>query len=63
MPASFLTPTQRERYCNFPDALSADEIVRYFHLDDDDPDWIANKRRDSSRLGYALKCHWGQARI
>lgn len=55
MPVSFLTPTQRERYGNFPDTLSADDIARYFHLDDDDRDWIANKRRDSSRLGYALQ--------
>lgn len=26
-----------------------------FHLDDDDREWIATKRRDSNRLGYALQ--------
>lgn len=54
MPVNFLTATQRERYCNYPDELSPDEIARHFHLDDADLVWIATKRRDSSRLGYAL---------
>ncbi|MGF6604885.1 TnpA family transposase [Paraburkholderia sp. GAS448] len=55
MPVSFLTPSQRERYGQYPGAMSADEIARYFHLDDEDREWIARKRRDSSRLGYALQ--------
>jgi TnpA family transposase len=55
MPVNFLTATQRERYCNYPDELSPDEIARHFHLDDADLVWIATKRRDSSRLGYALQ--------
>ena len=55
MPVSFLTATQRERYGRYPESLSADELARYFHLDEDDREWIAGKRRDSSRLGYALQ--------
>ena len=55
MPVNFLTATQRERYCNYPEELSPDEIARHFHLDDADLVWIATKRRDSSRLGYALQ--------
>ncbi|MBU2808928.1 Tn3 family transposase [Acidithiobacillus ferrooxidans F221] len=54
MPVSFLSTTQRERYGRYPDTLSSEELARYFHLDDD-REWIATKRRDSSRLGYALQ--------
>ena len=55
MPVSFLSTPQRERYGRYPESLSADELARYFHLDDDDREWIATKRRDSHRLGYALQ--------
>lgn len=55
MPVSFLSTTQRERYGRYPDTLSGEELARYFHLDDEDREWIATKRRDSSRLGYALQ--------
>ena len=55
MPVSFLSTTQRERYGLYPESLTNDELARYFHLDDDDREWIAAKRRDSSRLGYALQ--------
>ena len=55
MPVSFLTSAQQERYGRYPDSLSADEIARCFYLDDNDRDWIVQKRRDSTRLGYALQ--------
>lgn len=55
MPVSFLSTPQRERYGRYPDVLSGEELARYFHLDDDDREWIATKRRDSHRLGYALQ--------
>ncbi|WP_122236276.1 DUF4158 domain-containing protein, partial [Pseudomonas syringae] len=55
MPVSFLSSTQRERYGCYPDTLSSEELARYFHLDDEDREWISTKRRDSNRLGYALQ--------
>jgi hypothetical protein len=55
MPVDFLTPMQRQRYGRYPDSLPADELARNFHLDDKDRECIANKRRDSSRLGFALQ--------
>lgn len=55
MPVSFLSTTQRERYGLYPESLTTDELARYFHLDDDDRESIATKRRDSSRLG--MRCN------
>ncbi|MBA2658366.1 MAG: DUF4158 domain-containing protein [Nitrosospira sp.] len=55
MPVSFLTLAQRERYGRYPNALSTIELTRYFYLDDDDLEWINIKRRDFTRLGYALQ--------
>src|SRR5437764_1221333 len=43
MPVSFLTAAQRESYGHFAGTLTADELGRYFHLDDDDRKLIAQK--------------------
>jgi Domain of unknown function (DUF4158) len=55
MPVSFLTLDQRNRYGRYPDSLSTIELARYFYLDDDDLEWIAGKRMDFTRNGYALQ--------
>ena len=55
MPVSFLTLAQRERHGRFPEVLSPIELARCFYLDDDDLEWIGRKRRDFTRLDYALQ--------
>ncbi|MBP9681710.1 MAG: Tn3 family transposase [Bacteriovorax sp.] len=55
MPVSFLSPTQRDNYVRYPDNLSSDSVKNLFFLDDQDLEWIAEKRGDFSRLGYALQ--------
>lgn len=55
MPVSFLTANQREHYGQYSIEMSTFEVARYFHLDDEDREWIARKRRSFSRLGYALQ--------
>ena len=55
MPVSFLSSAQRDNYGRYPDDLSQDLIANHFFLDDQDHEWIASKRGDSSRLGYALQ--------
>lgn len=41
-------------YGRFP-VLSRVELERFFHLDDEDRKLIADRRRDSNRLGFALQ--------
>ena len=55
MPVNFLSPAQRDNYGRYPDDLSQDIIANHFFLDDQDREWIATKRGDFSRLGYALQ--------
>ena len=55
MPVSFLSPAQRDNYARYPDNLSSDIVASIFFLDDQDLEWIARKRGDFSRLGYALQ--------
>ena len=55
MPVSFLSPAQRNNYAKYPADLPSDIVANLFFLDDQDIEWIANKRGDFSRLGYALQ--------
>lgn len=55
MPVSFLSPAQCDNYAKYPTDLPSDIVDSLFLLDDQDMEWIANKRGDFSRLGYALQ--------
>lgn len=55
MPVEFLTAAQREGYCRYTSPLTKEELAKFFHLTDDDRAFIANRRGEHNRLGFALQ--------